>query len=232
MAMDKIVAFVAEHYASSEKPLLLSQIGSALRASGEWPPEGEARSLAEIIAQDHPDLAVERDPTARAFAVVVPKGREDLALAAIQQRQDANLVRHLPKSLLLAFCVEAPPGEKVWFKNSVPYRYIIGESSDEAALLVDDEFRTPGLFVDAPQTLPKEEAADLGRRIRGWAERVGINADELMRRDRSDGRQQSVDPVRQDGRSALERLFAAQPADLRDRMVIPVDIAVYLSRKL
>jgi len=222
---------VEQHYASSNEPLLLSDLGKDLSRSGLWPPQGETRPLANVIADLAPDLRLVRDPDAKAYVVVVPADREELAKAAIDRRQGKHLLRSLPRPILLAFCVDSPPGAEVYLRvEPSPPRYQVGNQPDDPAfVLVETEFRSPGVYIDDPLQLKSETADQLVRGIQGWAQKHNIALDKLPVVDKGPWLGYSAVPAA-GLPNALERLYAAQSREMAGRLVVPLDIAVILSR--
>jgi hypothetical protein len=132
----------------------------------------------------------------------------------------------IAKPVLLAFCVSVQ-NQPVYVKRTKPFRYEVGSIPPERAsdyIFVDPEFRRPGLRIDHPHLLSHSDKKDLESLIQKWAISHGIQVEQFSRlepeeKEMTDG-----------GRSALDRLLAAQPPDVAQRMMIPADIAQILSR--
>jgi hypothetical protein len=237
MIESKIIERIRTHYENSSEPLLLSQFGKSLRVEGLWPVESETRSLREVIESQRPEVDVIRDPTALAFAVVVTKGKESIAHEIIKARHDNALLINLPRSVILAFVARKPDGLNMFLQTKNPFKYLISVSPDgEDYVLVDEEFRIRTVYFEKLSELPKEQADQLSDNIRKWAARHSISLDTFYSKDVRTERppsnrfvgQASHQPI--NTRSALERLRAAQPPDIRDRIVVPIDIALKLSQ--
>ena len=217
---------IAHHYENSDRPLLLSDFGKGLREAGLWPIEGETRSLAELIPILAPDVVVERDRAATAYVVVAPPGRRDIALAAIAQRRDLALLKRLPRAVLLAFCANTPG--PVHLRIQPPYRYLTDSAeADENHILVDEEFRLPGIFIDEAKNLPPSQVKQLSERIRAWAERHQVDLEKFMQPSSA---ATASNFNEKPAANALERLYQAQAQGLRERLTVPLDIALVLSR--
>ena len=217
---------IAHHYENSDRPLLLSDFGKGLREAGLWPIAGETRSLAELIPVLAPDIVIERDPAATAYVVVAPPGRRDLALAAIAQRRDLSLLKRLPRAVLLAFCANTPG--PVHLRIHPPYRYLTDYAeADDGHILIDDEFRLPGMFIDEARNLPASQVKQLADRIRAWAERHVVDLERFAQSASAATTSQSSEKP---AANALERLYQAQAQELRERLTVPLDIALILSR--
>jgi hypothetical protein len=230
MTPDDLRDRVNRYYASdaaSDGPLLLSTFGKILRREKLWPIDGETRSLASVIADLAPDLVLTRDPDAEAFVVITPKGKEEIAVQAIERRQDLNLLKRLPRAVLLAFCAQTP--DAVYLRCRPPYRYSIDERPpDEGYIRVDPEFRMPGVFLDESRNLSPPNTQRLMHGVRRWAARHNIDL-KSMASERPSAVAQVAAEQKQ-AANALERLYQAQPPEWRDRLVVPVDIALTLSR--
>lgn len=230
MIQNDLLTRVEKHYASTDRPLLLSELGQHLRQAGGWPPDGEARPLAEIVQALAPRLSLVRDPKARAYAIVVPAGKENLAKSAIEQRHKFQLLRSLPRSILLAFCVQAPAATDIYLRLEPPHRYVVGDKPDDPTYVpIEAEYRSPGLFLGADRHVAPEDAKRLMEGIESWAQRHDVQLDKLTGPNKGTGPAALVaSPTKHT--SALERLYAAQAPDISSKMMVPFDIAMVLSR--
>lgn len=231
MTPEDIQSRVERHYASSDDVLLLSDLGEELRDAGLWPIEGEPRQLGEVVAALAPKVSLVRDPEAKAYVVVVPAGREDLAEKAIERRHKLLLIRKLPRSVLLAFCADVVDNAEVFLDTESPHKYVVGDRPEgQSFVLVEPEYRVPGLYVDDSRTLPIEEAERLTSGISAWAERHGLDVRKWIVSERAERPDREVSRRRPGTSSALERLLLAQSPEVAERLVVPVDIALALSR--
>jgi hypothetical protein len=108
-----------------------------------------------------------------------------------------------------------------------PFRYEVGEVDPEQAsnyVLVETEYRRPGLRVERLQSLSPVDRADLANRIQRWAVAHGLTVEQFYKSDKD------AKDVIADGGTALDRLLAAQAPDVAPRLMIPADIAQILSR--
>ncbi len=227
MNAEHIKKIVDLHYETAEDPLLLSNLGNELKKQNLWPIEGETRSLANFIKEIAPELPIIADPEAKAYVVITPKGREKLAHIAFQRRHDHLLIKKLPRAILLAFCVRAK-GE-VWVKITAPYHYAIEcPKPDESYVSVDEKFRIPGLYVDQNRNMTPTNQDLLVSNLKNWAKEHHVELHDLTA-DSSAPSQAPAQAVKS-AANALERLYDAQPPTLRERLVVPVDIALSLSR--
>lgn len=230
---EKVKAKVREHYATSGTPLLLAFLGSVIEKEDAWPTDRGQRNLKQLIVETcGPDLQVVFDKRSPAYvAVVTPEVRADVE-AKIAERlgeKGTTQVRleEIARPVLLAFCVNAST-KPVYIRRTRPFRYEVGPIPEERAgeyILVDQEFRRPGLRIDNPQKLSLSERRDLESGIQKWAAVHGIEIDQFSRLD-----QDEKDEPSENGKTALDRLMAAQPHDVAQRMLIPADIAQILSR--
>jgi hypothetical protein len=231
LTADLVKEHVAAHYAGSEVPLLLSELGKELRAEGRWP-TNETRSLAEIVEGLGPDITIVRDPETPAYVIVVPADKKHLAEQAIEQRHSQRFLANLARPVLLAFCVKTEASQAVHLRTTTPFRYHVGEPPDEPGFVcVEPEFRSLGIFVRELQSLSPGDSKRLAENITRWARSHDIAVQSLFHgtkvQSKSDN---SRVPLPQKVENALARLYAAQPPGLASRMVVPLDIALYLSR--
>jgi hypothetical protein len=228
----KIREIVRAHYAASRAPLLLSNLGAKIEKEDAWPTDRGQRNLKQLILDTcGPDLQIVRDKRSPAFiAVVTPDVRADVE-AQIAERFGGNEVvpvrlEDVVKPVLLAFCVNVE-NQPVYVKRTRPFRYEVGGvPADRASdyIIVEPEYRRPGLRVDSPHLLPHNDRKDLENRIQRWATIHSVQMEQFSRLD------QEEKEASEGGRTALDRLLAAQPADVAQCMMIPADIAQILSR--
>lgn len=233
---DYILRKVNSHYEHSENVLLMSQLGTDLRNSDIWPQEGERRTLLDII-EAMPELTVLRDPSQRAYAVVTPKGREHLAENEIRKRADIRTLRLIPRAVLLAFCIEQPPGASVFVSTSSPFRYAVGASPpDDSYVIVDEQFRMRGLFIVEIADMKQDERSELARKFLAWCQEHQIDSASFLKSTRGRDPKSTTQVTPSHGLAsatkpnALERLIASQAPDVASKLVIPADIALLLSR--
>jgi len=229
MIEDEIASIVAEHYQSGEPRLLmLSNLGARLSKMNHWPlAPGDKRSLFDIV-QAVPKISVVVDPDSKSFIAVVPAGQEKLAHDAIAARRHLYFLRGLPRALLLAFTLDLAEGQKIFVQLAPRVSYIVGQDTGGAdAVAVDPDLRLPGLDLDQLDAQMGQSAEQLEGKIREWCARHQLEPQTLARKPRPapSSRQTVGKPS-----SALERLYAAQEADVAKRLSIPLDIALTLSR--
>lgn len=228
----KIKDRVRAHYAANRTPLLLAHLGAEIEKSNEWPTDRGQRNLKQLITETcAPDLQIVRDRRSPAYiAVVTPEVRGDVEAQIADRFADKDLVpvrlEEIVKPVLLAFCVNVQ-NQPVYIKRTKPFRYEVGSIPPDRAtdyILVEPEYRRPGLRIDHPHLLPLSDRKDLESLIQKWAVVHGVQVEQFSRIDQDEN-----EPL-EAGRSALDRLLAAQPADVAQRMMIPADIAQILSR--
>jgi hypothetical protein len=229
---EKIKAKVQAHYAATRAPLLLSNLGAEIEKEDAWPTDRRGRNLKQLILDTcaH-DLEIVRDKRSPAYiAVVTPDVRADVE-ALIAQRLGENDVapvrlEEVVKPVLLAFCINVE-NQPVYVKRTRPFRYEVGGVPAERAsdyIIVEPEYRRPGLRIDHPQLLAHNDRKDLENRIQRWATVHGVQMEQFSRLD------QEEKEASEGGRTALDRLLASQPPDVAQRMMIPADIAQILTR--
>jgi hypothetical protein len=228
----KIKDRVRAHYAANQTPLLLAHLGAEIEKHDEWPTDRGQRNLKQLITETcAPDLQIVRDRRSPAYiAVVTPEVRADVE-AKITDRFADKLpiparLEEIVKPVLLAFCVNVH-NQPVYIKRTRPFRYEVGSIPPDHAtdyILVEPEYRRPGLRIDHPNLLPLSDRKDLESLIQKWAAVHGVQVEQFSRID-----QDEKEPL-EAGRTALDRLLAAQPPDVAQRLMIPADIAQILSR--
>lgn len=232
MTSDDILARVAAHYAHDAGVLLLSDLGEDLRAAGLWPVEGEPRQLYDII--DGMDgVTLVRDPSHKAYIVVVPSGREALAEEAIRRRADLQLLKRLPRAVLVAFCLDIEGPVQVYLRVEPPFRYAVGETTPgEPYLPIEEEFRIPALLVEDVRGLAPAHVQELAAKVRSWSAHHEIPIERLTRFAPKSAVTEQASKVTEavKARNALERLHSAQSSDVAARMIVPIDIALALSK--
>ena len=228
----KIIARVRAHYAANRTPLLLAHLGLEIEKNDEWPTDRGVRNLKKLIEDAcDPDLQIVRDLRSPAYiAVVTPDVRADVE-GQIAQRFGHNEVvpvrlEDIVKPVLLAFCVGVHD-QAVYVKRTRPFRYEVGSIPPERAsdyILVEPEYRRPGLRIDHPHLLSQNDRRDLESLVQKWAAVHGVQVEQFSRLGPEEKE------LANGAKSALDRLLAAQPSDIAQRMMIPADIAQILSR--
>lgn len=228
----KVKEIVREHYAGKRTPLLLAHLGLEIEALQVWPSDRGQRNLKQLITETcGPDLQIVWDRKSPAYiAVVTPDVRADVEAQIAKRFGDKGSVQvrleDIAWPVLLAFCINVQ-NEAVYIRRTHPFRYEVGTvAADRAAdyILVEPEFRRPGLRIDHPHQLPLSERRNLEGLIQRWAAVHGVEIDQFSKL-RQEEKEES-----ESGKTALDRLLAAQPLDLAQRIMIPADIAQILSR--
>jgi hypothetical protein len=228
---DRLKALVDQHYAANaDRPLLLSQLGGWLEKQDLWPEQRNSRSLKELIEQ-MPELGLHilRDPKSPAFITVTPTQLLQRVQDAISKRSasEAQKVRleEIAWPVLLAFCVELPQGTPIYVSRTRPFRFIKTIPVDQAAnwILVDEEYRRPGLRLDKLNALKTEDRLALATAIQNWCLKHDLRIEQFFPTDQDNSAELA-------GPNALDRLLAAQNPDVARAMVIPADIAQALAR--
>jgi hypothetical protein len=224
-----LVEVVAEHYKSPEAPpLLLANLGLMLRKSGIWQEiESSQKNLRQYIESFSPTLHIVRDPSSPARIAVA----DDEHLAAVEaalslesqatSQSDIDLTK-IPRSILLAFCVNQKQGESVWLKKTPPHFYKLQRPGVEELSdfwEIQPKYRMPKLRLSDPRKLPNPHRNLLERKIQDWRSDLRIPSSLLEKQS----------PIA--GKNALLRLIEAQSAEIRRSLLIPADIAVFLSER-
>jgi hypothetical protein len=228
----RLLEIVQGHYTINRAPLLLSRLGAEIEKAQLWPEDRAQRSLKQLIEETcGPDLQIVRDKLSPAYvAVVTPEVREQVE-AQIAERPNesertALRLESIARPVLLAFCIDVK-NQPVYVRRIRPFRYEVGTvPSDRISeyVLVDSEYRRPGLRIDNLSALSQNDKRDLESLIQKWAAVHGMGVDQFSKLDQEE--REGVEK----GRTALDRLLAAQPDDIAQRILIPADIAQILTR--
>jgi hypothetical protein len=229
---EKIKEVVRAHYAGNRTPLLLAHLGSQIEKLQIWPSDRGHRNLKQLITETcGPDLQIVWDKRSPAYiAVVTPDVRAEVETQIAERLGDKDSVpvrlEDIARPVLLAFCVNVQ-NQPVYIRRTRPFRYEVGSLPADRAtdyILVEPEYRRPGLRIDHPHLLALSERRDLESLIQKWAAVHGIEVEQFSKLD------QDEKEGPESGKTALDRLLAAQPQDVAQRILIPADIAQILSR--
>jgi hypothetical protein len=228
---NRIKAIVQEHYGKTRTPLLLSHLGSRIEKEQLWPDDRGQRSLKQLIETCAPDLQIVFDKRSPAFvAVVTPDIKNDVMeqIAARLGENETTPVRleDLARPILLAFCINIQ-NQPIYIRRVKPFRYDVGTippDCESEYVVVEPEYRRPGLRIDNLNQISLTDRKDLENRIQKWATVHGLDAEQFHRLGQDDKELPDA------GKTALDRLLAAQSPDVALRMMIPADIAQILSR--
>ena len=228
--IEHVRRIVAEHYEINSSPLLLSDLGYRLRNENLWPgkeADGKTQTLRQFIESAHdPDLCIVRDRNSPAYVAVTTAAAKPIVEKWIERRGQTTStipdLEALPRSVLVAFCVQVESGQHVFLRRSPPFKYEIcspGEADLEQCVEVDDRYRRPGLKVSSLTDLSASDRLDLQTKIAAWSRDKNIPVEDFYR------------AAARKHANALERLLAAQPPGLAEKIVIPGDIALLLIRQ-
>jgi hypothetical protein len=220
-----IRAIVAERYEKDTSPLLLSDLGLMLRQRGLWPPqEYTGKTLRQVIEDAHdPNLLIVRDKNSPAYIAVATETTKKIVEQFIERRvQRTSSVPNLdalPRSVLLAFCVRQDAAKPVFLSKTPPFKYRLAppdEPERDLFLIVDERYRRPGLKIMELAELSATDRLDLQSRIAAWSRDNDVALENFY-------------VIKEKKRvNALERLLAAQPREVAQKIVIPGDIALIL----
>lgn len=230
MIEDDIKALVEEHYKDPDAEiLLLSNIGMKLTKQSLWPPANDKRTLFDAT-EDTPGVKPVRDDRARSYIPVVLEGDEPRAIKAIDAHKNRFVLRSYPRALLLAFTLEIAEGQIMSLKLGPKITYQGSPTLEEGTLRVDDDLRLPGLDIFDLPSLGDEDIETLATNIRAWCERHHVDQSTLVRTQARKPEPVAVAVPAASSSSALERLYAAQMPEVAKKLIVPIDIALALSR--
>ena len=176
------------------------------------------------------NLQIVRDPRSPAYIAVAPatevfRVNETIARRAEKLETPIRL-EDIARPVLLAFCATVPAGSAVYVSRSRPFRYTtIPIEADRAFewILIEPQYRRPGLRIENLSSLNHEDRHDLATRIQNWCVAHDIRPEQFSRSP------QNAPPAEM-APTALDRLLAAQKPEIIHAIVIPADIAQILSR--
>ena len=156
----KVKTKVRDHYAASGTPLLLAYLDSVIEKEDAWPTDRGQRSLKQLITETcGPDLQIVFDKRSPAYvAVVTPEVRAEIETKIAERLGEKGTIQvrleEVARPVLLAFCVSVQ-NQPVYIRRTRPFRYEVGPVPEDRAseyILVEPEFRRPGLRIDYPRS--------------------------------------------------------------------------------
>jgi hypothetical protein len=118
--------------------------------------------------------------------------------------------------------VRQESGKDVFLRKTHPFKYELSapaEDERDQFLVIEKRYRRPGLKVADLGNLTAADRLDLQTRIAAWSRDNGVRLEDFYRLE---GRKHA---------NALERLLAAQPSGMAEKILIPADIALMLSQR-
>jgi hypothetical protein len=229
---NRMMTIVREHYARTRTPLLLAHLGVRIEKEQLWPEDRGQHSLKQLIKERcGSELAIIFDKRSPAYvAVVTPDVRADVEAQMAERLGEKDTIpvrlEELARPVLLAFCINVQ-NQNVYIRRARPFRYEIGQIPAENAseyVLIEQEYRKPGLRIEHLNTLSMSDRHDLQNLIQKWALVHSLDVAQFSRQEQEEKEATEV------GKSALDRLIAAQPPDIANRLLVPADIALVLSK--
>lgn len=223
--LEKIRTVVAEHYQADSSPFLLANLGAKLRKTfGENVLPQGMTLLSFIERAGDPNLLIVRDKQSPAYVAITTAATRSIVEDWIDHRKQAASaptdLDELPRSVLIAFCVPIQPNDLVFIRKSPPFKYEIrakGAASDPELIEIEDRYRRPGLKISNPSDLAAGDRLDLQTKIASWIRDKNVPIGK-------------VNLAIKKSANALERFIAAQRDGVAEKILIPGDIAVLLSR--
>lgn len=216
--IEALIEKVIEHYrVPGNGPLFLSALGTVDRDLRLALINEFGSLLAAIKSAGTSKLVTLNEGRPGSLVVATPEKKDEVAALLDQRSRNSEMLFDaLPTALRIAFCLKTEAGQIVGIKLTPPMRYqrfddVIAMPSGFVA--IDGKFRLPGL--DLRVASPKEKER-LYLQFLSWADKNDIDPDLL--------RKTSIQS------NALERLLAAQPPEILERIVLPADIVALLVR--
>ncbi len=232
---DKLVMdAVKDHYAESDSPFYLSELGVFFRSNDIEIPTG-VRFKDYLVSRFHNRLSVVQDPDVPAKIAITLPGHESAVIGQLAghgselESESGIDFSRLPLALVAAFCKIPLPNTRVYFRITTPFRYeTLMIPPDGDYVEIEDAFRPLSLAGRSICELSLIEKQTIYDCIVRWANVKSIDLRKLY----YDYGQQHHGRKVSGGTSqnALQRLISAQDPELRERIQIPGDIASTLMR--
>jgi hypothetical protein len=130
----------------------------------------------------------------------------------------------------LSFCIDVGPDQRIFLRKEPPHRYSLEPHAGEEYWEVEPDVRLPGLFVDDNRELAESDIERLTSNISRWAARHQVDLEALTAGTVKAKSEATVPAPGRLAANALERLHNAQLPEMASRLVVPMDIALLLSR--
>ncbi len=227
-----IIGSAVEHYRRTHQPALLSSIGYDF--SKQFGPFKQYYDvpLAKFIKTHLTDqLRFPEGRSAGPTAAVEPIKDEMVPTSEESTNYVQDILHKYPRSLVIAFCLKTSENTDVYFSTQAPYRYTEIPAHDPAPgpnfRLIDSNLRIGKRSTD----LTSEDHALLRERISDWARSNGLEGVFQHAYARRIEHPLQLSSASRATTTALDRLIQAQKSELRDKLMIPADIAELLSHR-
>lgn len=232
-----VIEEVRRHYEKSRSPYYLAVLGEFLRSQQIDIPAGvKLKDYVQDNFKDQLSIVQDRDMPAK-IAVTLPDNQEHIRQQLVPRYLAATDnpaidLDRLPFSLRVAFCIVPPVGTQVYFRTVGPFRYAFGSSApDDTYIAIEDMYRPSGLRGSLVQNHSAEDKREVYQHIEKWANVKDIDLASI-RYNTGSASFRPTNKLNPSATNALQRLVEAQDADLRNKILIPGDIAVALMRLL
>jgi hypothetical protein len=228
-----ILKYVNDRYERLGTPILLSTIGVAFRKEFDNFKKLYGNTTLGDFIRSHlsTELRFPESREAGPRAAVEPIPNSDRPIKRSSPQTAARRFAHeglqsYPGALVIAFCLKPSEDTDVYFSIQPPFRYTEIPARDPAPgqnyRLIERELRIGKRSAD----LTSEDMALLNDRIAKWLSGTGMDST-----FRHGGRPSRVAPlVSPAATNALSRLMEAQRPEVREKLLIPGDIAELLSK--
>lgn len=145
-----------------------------------------------------------------------------------QSKEDTDFaIRPFRNSVLLAFQKTVNHDENVYIKTSPPSKFTVSTTSPGVDyVIVEKEFLEVKDTPHIAEMLGESEKKKISENIIKWAKKHGIDVSTLLFKGKL------TEKTKPEYKTALTRLLESQPEHIRQDVVIPLDIAEFLSRKV
>jgi hypothetical protein len=225
-----ILEFIDREHGRTGRPVLLSQVGTDFSVKfgqfRKFYPLSLSAYIREHLSEKlHFPPGQETGPGAAVEPVSVHHIGSSSTDTGAAPFPDDQLDRY-PRSLVIAFCLKPTDATDVYYSLDPPFRYHEIPAHDPAPgpryRLIEKELRIGKRFVD----LTANDRIFLTKRISDWIRQNDLDTIITHRKTKS-STYTSTTP-HHSNMTALQRLIQAQPTELRERLLIPADIAAIL----
>lgn len=235
--IDFIFDSVTSSYNERNVPMYLSELGECFLKKFGSPRSILGRGLREFITEHVSGVKIYSDKIIKQKILVYPS---EANIETIKSQQDGDVdsidISRVQNAVTIAFRKSVSDGKSVFIKIKRPINYIIEESGKNISdyIEIEKEFMCSSVSQGKISEIPDVEASELKVKIEKWINKHGISVSDIYfnigRSDNIGARVSEAQGPFLTGESALARFCNLQQLELRRKIIIPLDIAEYLSR--
>lgn len=231
--IDKLILEeINRHYGENETPYYLAKLGDFIQSNDKIVLPSKTQLSDYIRIRFLESLSLIPHPKDSKILIVAPEAFRDTVKEKLskspQLNEDLESYSRLPNALFVAFCIDPPQGENIYFHTIRPFVYQVAAApSDNYYIEIESEFRPAHIRGRHLSSLSREERGELQEQVKRWSERHSIDL-QTLHYDKQDHRIPHRFARHDGSENALSRLIEAQDVNLRKRIKIPSDIAALL----